>query len=194
MNDQLILEHPDPCSLIVKKTKGGGLRNLVRTIAVVTVTYLVIFIFWYTSSTPPLDKLWRTGELFAVLVSLEAWSAQWRAVTREDAWLLIWVALPLFTLPDLVKALKISLVGEVFHFNGIDQTLSKGGRQRALFSDVRGVEIRTVIGNETPDHHRVSVLLNARSRLFVTESHNHQQLLHVAGEIARVLNTGVVET
>ena len=186
MKDQLQIEYPDPYSLIVKKNRAGGLRNMVGT--------LVFFGVWYGFLFgPALAELWRRGELLSVLFNPDAWSILGEIVTRENPCLWLFIVGPLFALPQLLRAMKIALFGEVIHFNGQDKSITKDDRQRALFADGRGVEIRTVVDSDGPDDHRISVLLNDGSSFFVTESSDYEEMANLAGDIARVLNTGVVK-
>jgi hypothetical protein len=186
MKDQLIIEHPDPSSLTIKKTRVGGLLNVISTLA--------FFIIWYGFLLgEPLSELWRTGQLITVLSSVEGWSTLWGIITRDNPGLWIFIIAPLFALPQLLRTVKISLFGEVLHFDGIARNISRDGKQRSLFADSRNVVLRTVVDSEGPDDHRVSVLLKDGSSLFVTESDNYEQMANLAGDIARVLNTGVIK-
>jgi hypothetical protein len=189
MKDQLIIDNPDPYSLTVKKTRAGGLRNVVGTLALLMAWYGFLF-------GPPLLEMWRAGDfgqLLSGLSSLESWSTVGQTITRENPWLWLFIIAPLFALPQLLRATKITLFGEVFHFSGITQSISRDGKQQALFADSRKVEIRTVVDSDGPDDYRVSVLLDDGASLFVTESDNYDQMANLAGDIARVLNTEVIK-
>ena len=185
MKDRLKIECPDPLSLTIKKTRVGGLYNVVGTLAFLSAWYGFLFGL-------PLLELWRLGQLSGVLFSLEGWSALGRTITLENPCLWIFIIAPLFATPQLLRALKIGLFGEVFHFNGLAKSISKDGKERALFADSRSLEIRTVADSDGPDDYRVSVVLNNGSSLFVTESDDYEHMAILAGDIARVLHTGVV--
>jgi hypothetical protein len=189
MKDSLRIEHPDPQSLIIKKTRAGGLRNVLGTLALLMVWYGFLF-------GALLYETWRTGQtgqLLSVLTSLEGLSTIGQVITRDNPCLWIFIIAPLFAVPQLVRAVKIGLFGEVFHFDGIAKNISRDGKQHSRLADSRIVEIRTVVDSDGPDDYRVSVLLQDGSSLFVTESDDYEQMANLAGDIARVLDTGVIK-
>ena len=181
MSDQLKIEHPDPSSLSVKKTKIGGLFDLFASLGFLMVWDSVVLsgFIWTATGQLPTDLLTRHG-----------WFTVMRTLT--DAGTLGWMFLIalLFPLLQLFRSLKTGLFGEAFLFDGLARIISKNGKQRVHFSDCRGVEIRT-IGGEGPAEYWVSVLLHSGGSLFVANSTSHEQMAKLAGDIARVLNTEV---
>lgn len=177
MADRLKFERPDPHSLIVRKNRAGGLLNLAG--------FLFFFIVWYGFLIGP---LWTKGGLF----SLEAWQAALQSLTRQAPFLWLFILAPLFSLPQMLAALKISLWGEAFVFDGLAQVILKDNQPAAQFADVRAVEIRA-FADEGGNDYRVSVLLHSGQALHVTTSNNDEQMASLAADIARILNTGVVK-
>ena len=177
MRDTLKVEHPDPHSLVLKKTRAGGLLNLSTT--------LIFYVVWYGFLIAP---FWPGGNLF----NFEAWLTRLQAITRQLPFLWLFLLAPLLGLPQLFKAAKISLLGEVFIFDGFTRAILKDGKQTALFADIRGVEIRT-FSHEGSNDYRVSVLLHSGSALYVTASSDYERMANTAADIARVLHTAVVK-
>jgi hypothetical protein len=185
MHDLLIIEHPDPHSLILKKTRAGGLRNLIGTV--------IFFVFWYGILFAWLwPELWRRGGLVNFIFSIRDWVWLLQTITSKQPMLGLFILVPLLALPKVFKAIKISLFGEVFLFDAFAKTVSRDGKQKAMFGDIRGVELR-YFSDEDSNDYRVSVLLNSGSSLYITESNNHEQMANAAADIASVLNTEVVK-
>jgi hypothetical protein len=186
MKDCLAIEHPDPGSLTIKKTRWGGLRNAISVLGVLT--------FWYGILLGPEWLVLRQhGRLPEGLTSLGGWVTLLREVAGDNPCLWVFLLAPLLFLPPLIGQLKISLVGDVLVLNGTAETISRDGRHLALFSESEGVQLRTVRDDEGRDTHRVSVLLSGGASLIVTESDEVEQMATLADDIARVLNTPVVK-
>jgi hypothetical protein len=186
MEDQLLIEHPTPRSLRVEKTRAGGLRNVLGVLA--------FYAIWYGALlAKPLSELWHAGHMSAVLFSLEGWVTLVRSVTHDSIIVWFFLCAPLLGLPQLIGQVKISLFGEVLLFDGFAKTVVRDSEQPTKLSDRGGVEIKSVLDDEGPDKYRVSVLLKDGSRLLVSESSDVGQMTKLAGDIAGVLNTKVVD-
>lgn len=185
MNDELKIEHPDTHSLILRKARASGLRNLIGTI--------MFFALWYGCMFAELwQELWRKGLLLDFIFSIEAWGTLLQTVAHENPVGLLFILVPLLGLPELFKSIKTALLGEVFLFDGSAKAISMDTKQRASFADIRGVEIRD-LSDEDSNSYRVSVLLNDGSSMQITESKDHEQMAVAASDIARVLNAEVVK-
>jgi hypothetical protein len=181
MHSQMKLEYPDPSSLSVKKTKAGALMGLVVSLGFIIawdVSVLVGFLPEITGQSPA-SLLTLQGLFTIVRLLADGGTVGWMFIVAQ-----------LILLIHLLLSLKACLFGEVLLFDGVARAISRNGKQRALFSDCRGVEIRTVSGADLPEYW-VSILLHGGGSLWVASDTRQEPMAHLAGDIARVLNLEV---
>jgi len=104
--------------------------------------------------------------------------------------LLFWVA-PLFALPEVFRQLRVLTSGETFTLSRATGTIERNGSQRARFSEVERVQIRTISSGDSSDEHRLSIVLKNGDKIRIDQSHNSKDIADAAEDIADMLGVEI---
>ncbi|MEN8194839.1 MAG: hypothetical protein ABFS12_18605 [Bacteroidota bacterium] len=165
------ISRPNPKTIIITKSKLLNLSYLAF--------YVICICIWYYIALG-IKSMPDGANLFDFV---------WNKLSDYP---IMWAILlaPLLALSRIVKSLKVFFQGEGFVFDGNMRIINKNNDKVALFSEVDGLQIRT-IGGESEEH-RLSIKLHSGNKIEIHSSSSLKEIDKISDDIADILEVGVV--
>jgi len=160
---KLKIERKDSKTLIITKSKLAAIAKL---------SFLTLFyLLWYGSLFVGENK----GEGFSHSLLIN--------------WL-FWLV-PLFSIAEIFRALKVITTGEVFFFDGYRKIIRRNDKRIAGFDDIIRIQVRTFPNSDDPDEHNLSLVFKNEDKIRIEQSQNLTEILNAAEEISELLNVEI---
>ena len=126
--------------------------------------------------------------------SFSEWLDNVRTVISRDAVFLFALLFPLLAIPGMLRSIRVIIKGSRVFFDGVNRRILVNDSTVATFHDVASVRVTKIKGNRGSSYHELCVDLKGSRWIEMDQYGSSEEYRMVAGMIADVVHSKVMET
>ena len=107
---------------------------------------------------------------------------------------MIYLILPIFSLPDFIKEIWVLFHLDTFYFDFLTKSITINKKLKVRFDEVDGLRIRRFPRSKNADEYRLSIITRDQKKLKIGQSRNFEEICDVASEIADLIGLPIVHS